>query len=55
MLGVDKMGVEVTASGILVPQKSASLMVGLGPDYESSEVHSPCEFCDVQDTCRFRH
>ena len=55
LLGVEKIGVEVTASGILIPQKSASLMVGLGPDYEASEVHSPCEFCDVQDTCRFRH
>ena len=55
MLNVDAIGVRVTESGILIPQKSASLMVGIGPDYESSEVRSPCEFCDVQDTCRFRH
>jgi hypothetical protein len=55
LLGVERIGVEVTGSGILIPQKSASLMVGLGPDYGSCEVHSPCEFCDVQDTCRFRH
>lgn len=55
LLGAEKIGVQVTGSGILVPQKSASLMVGLGPDYPSAEVRSPCEFCDVQDTCRFRH
>ncbi len=55
MLGVESVGVRVTDSGILVPQKSASLMVGIGPGYESTEVRSPCEFCDVQETCRFRH
>jgi hypothetical protein len=40
---------------MLSPQKSASLMVGAGPDYESREVRSPCEFCDKGDTCRYRH
>lgn len=55
LLDVSAIGVQVTASGILVPQKSASLMVGIGPDYGASEVRSPCEYCDVQETCRFRH
>jgi hypothetical protein len=55
MLGIHAIGVEVTASGVLVPQKSASLLVGIGPGYEASEVCSPCQYCDVQETCRFRH
>ena len=55
LLDVGAIGVSVTDTGILVPQKSASLMVGIGPDYECAEVRSPCEFCDVSDTCRFRH
>jgi len=55
LLDVAAIGVSVTESGILIPQKSASLMVGIGPEYESSEVRSPCEYCDVSDTCRFRH
>jgi hypothetical protein len=48
-------GVTVTGTGMLVPQKSASLMVGIGPGYASAEVRTPCEYCDVRDTCRWRH
>lgn len=55
LLDLGSIGIRVTESGMLVPQKSASIVVGIGPDYESSEVCSPCEFCDVRETCRFRH
>ena len=55
LLDLGSIGVRVTESGMLVPQKSASIVVGIGPDYESSEVCTPCEFCDVKDTCRFKH
>jgi hypothetical protein len=55
LLDLDSIGVRVTDSGMLVPQKSASLMVGIGPAYESSQVCAPCEYCDVRETCRHRH
>lgn len=55
LLDVEAIGVRVTESGMLVPQKSASMMVGIGPDYESAEVRSPCSFCDLGETCRYRH
>lgn len=55
LLDTDAIGVRVTGTGLLVPQKSASLMVGIGPDYPSTEVRTPCEFCDMGDTCRWRH
>ncbi len=55
LLPLAEIGVSVTEYGVLVPQKSASLMVGIGPDYESTEVRSPCEYCDVAETCRFHH
>jgi hypothetical protein len=55
LLDVASIGVRVTESGMLVPQKSASMMVGIGPDFESTEVRSPCEFCDLGESCRFRH
>ena len=55
LLDLESIGVRVTESGMLVPQKSASLMVGTGPEYESAEVRSPCEYCDVSETCRYRH
>jgi hypothetical protein len=55
LLDIEAIGVRVTDSGMLVPQKSASVMVGLGPGYESSEVHSPCTFCDLRETCKHKH
>ena len=55
LLDLDSIGVRVTESGMLVPQKSASIVVGIGPGYESSEVCTPCKYCDVRETCRYRH
>jgi hypothetical protein len=55
LLDVASIGVSVTDAGVLVPQKSASVMIGMGPDYESAVVHSPCMYCAMGDTCRFRH
>ncbi len=55
LLDVAAIGVEVTEAGMLSPQKSASLLVGAGPDYESKEVRSPCDYCVKGDTCRYRH
>ncbi|OFW62130.1 MAG: hypothetical protein A2133_05530 [Actinobacteria bacterium RBG_16_64_13] len=55
LLDIDSVDVRVTDTGMLVPQKSASIMVGIGPDYASAVVHSPCAFCDLGDTCRWRH
>lgn len=55
LVDVASIGVWVTEAGMLSPQKSASAMVGVGPDYESKEVRSPCDFCDKADTCRYRH
>jgi hypothetical protein len=55
LLDVASIGVVVTEAGMLVPQKSASMMVGMGPEYEPAEVRSPCEFCDMGGTCRYSH
>jgi hypothetical protein len=55
LLDVASIGVCVTDSGMLVPQKSASLMVGMGPGYDSAEVSSPCAYCDLRETCRHSH
>lgn len=55
LLDFSSIGVTVTESGMLVPQKSASLMVGVGPGYESAVVESPCRYCELSETCRSRH
>jgi hypothetical protein len=55
LLDLGSIGVALTDSGMIIPQKSASLMVGIGPGYGSSVVRSPCEYCDMSETCRYRH
>jgi hypothetical protein len=55
LLDLESIGVRVTPSGLLVPQKSVSIMVGIGPGYQSAEVRSPCEYCERGGTCRWRH
>jgi len=55
LLDIGSIGVRVTETGMLEPQKSASVMIGIGPDYDSQEVLAPCGFCDQQEVCRYRH
>ena len=55
LLDIAAIGVRVNDSGMLIPQKSASLLVGIGPGYAADTVCSPCEFCDNRETCRWRH
>lgn len=55
LLDAAAIGVEITDSGVLVPQKSASLVVGIGPGYTANTVCSPCDFCSNKDTCAYRH
>ncbi len=52
---VTAIGVSLTEAGMLVPQKSASLLIGIGPGYTATTVGSPCEFCANQATCSWRH
>jgi hypothetical protein len=55
LLDLGSIGVEVTPTGLLVPEKSVSLLVGIGPAYESTRVESPCRYCSQGTTCRYRH
>jgi len=55
LLDIAAIGVSVTGGGMLMPQKSASLVVGAGPGYAAQEVRSPCEFCAQGASCRYRH
>jgi hypothetical protein len=36
---------------VLEPHKSVSMVIGLGPGYESHEVGSVCHYCALRDTC----
>lgn len=46
-------GVNLTDNAVMLPLKSASMVLGLGPNI--SMLGSPCDFCNLQETCRYRH
>jgi hypothetical protein len=47
----DEIDVRLNESGVLVPFKSASSLIGLGGGYRSKEVGSVCRFCMRAETC----
>ncbi len=55
LLDLAAIGVALNFSQVLVPHKSASRLVGLGPGYTSRQVESACRFCPQRETCWRRH
>ena len=51
LLSLDAIGVILNPSHVLQPHKSATMLVGIGPDYPSSTVGSVCRFCSLSDSC----
>ncbi|MFZ7128468.1 MAG: hypothetical protein ACOWWM_20125 [Desulfobacterales bacterium] len=51
ILPLEDAGIGLTESGLLVPFKSASGMVGIGPGYPGRKVGSVCSLCKLKDTC----
>ncbi len=45
-------GIEVTAGGMMYPQKSISAVIGMGEDVDSEG--RVCDFCSLRDTCRYQ-
>lgn len=51
LLPLADIGVWLNEYCVLEPHKSVSMVIGLGPDYESYEVGSVCHYCALKDTC----
>lgn len=51
LLPLEEIGVRLSESGVIVPFKSASGLIGLGSGYPSKKVGSVCRFCMRADTC----
>lgn len=51
LLPLDEIDVHLSESGVLVPFKSASGLIGMGRGYSSREVGSVCRFCVRAETC----
>ena len=51
LLPIQKIGVQLSDYCVLMPHKSASVLVGLGPGYESNHVGSVCRYCALAGSC----
>jgi hypothetical protein len=52
LLQADLIGVRLLPSGMMVPRKSLTLVIGLGA--EVSTEGTPCDYCTMRDGCRYR-
>jgi hypothetical protein len=51
-LNSEESGIQLLPSGVMSPQKSLSLIIGIGAEFSNSGV--PCDYCGVRHRCRHR-
>ena len=51
---MDRIGVKSRGNGILIPFKSLSCLIGIGPEFEAKTVGAPCDICSKKDQCEMR-
>jgi hypothetical protein len=52
LVPAQKIGVQLTESCLMLPRKSVSFVVGLGPEMRADA--TACDFCSKRDRCRWR-
>ena len=52
LLDPSRAGVTLTSGGMMVPKKSISFVVGIGPEMAQTDL---CELCSFRERCRYRH
>jgi hypothetical protein len=52
LLEPSKAGITLTSGGMMLPKKSMSFVVGIGPEMSAT---GQCVICSLKDTCRYQH
>ena len=52
LLDTKAIGLQLTSSGLMIPRKSLSMVIGVGP--EAMAGVDTCEYCAMRSTCRYR-
>ena len=52
LVDINQAGIRLTSTGMMIPQKSISFVVGLGNEMARTDL---CSLCSLNETCRFRH
>jgi len=54
LVNTQEIGVSLTASGIMVPRKSVSMVIGIGPKMATWTQAEVCARCSLRKTCPYR-
>jgi len=54
LVNADEIGVSLTASGVLVPRKSTSMVIGIGPKMTRWTQAEVCTRCSLRETCHYK-
>ena len=54
LVSADEIGVRLTASGVLIPRKSTSMVIGIGPQMTKWTRAEVCARCGLRETCHYR-
>ena len=54
LANANKIGVSLTSSGIMVPRKSTSMVIGIGPRMKTWTQAEVCAHCNLRETCPYR-
>jgi hypothetical protein len=54
LANADKIGVRLTSSGVLVPRKSTSMVMGIGPQMTRWTQAEVCARCSLRETCHYK-
>ncbi len=52
LLDPSQIGIELTPQHLMIPRKSLSMVIGLGPGMHSGQ--RLCDFCAMRETCRYQ-
>lgn len=52
LLNPTRIGVELTSYHLMVPRKSLSMLIGIGPGINSGD--KICDYCAMRETCRYQ-
>jgi len=54
LVQTEEIGVSLTHSGVMVPRKSLSMVIGMGPQMPTWTKAQACTHCNLIKTCRYR-
>jgi len=54
LVPAEKIGVSLTASGLMIPRKSVSMVIGIGRQMSTWTKAETCARCNLSETCRYQ-